>query len=906
MGHIKALVLIGLVSLFVGCGGSGGGGSASGGNPNDEIAPAKILQVAKITADDGIAGDNFGLSAAIDGDYVLVGAYKAEGAAKESGVAYLFKRHADNTLTQISKLTASDGRVGEDFGSAVAIYGDYMVIGARYSDNDAGSKAGSAYLFKRQSNDTVIQIAEITADDANSNDFFGMSVAMQGEFIAIGATGDDDIASSSGAVYLFKHISDSNITQVGKLTIADGVQNDRFGNALAMNEEHLLVGTAVGEETGGGVAYLFERHDDTFSQIAKLSVDDAPSGYRFGASVAMDDELMVIGGYGDVNAEPIPAYLFKRNSDNSVTQLAKFGTEEGVIGDYFAESVAISGNTIVVGAYGDEEHGKWSGSAYVFKVDDDYNVTQVKKLSDPDGDTEDYYGYPVVASGDYIAVGASGDGAGSVSLFGTNIRSGVYLLNSNNNYEVDENLFSTVPITTLYGTAYETGDITMALSGADAGSFSIENGALSFVSDLDYEMPTDANVDNHYDLQVTLQDTQGNTINKAFSISVKDKKVLAAAKAMAGDGESEDWFGYSVAVSGEYVLVGSYLDDDADRSSGSAYLFKRQAGNTLVEVAKITADDEKTYAEFGYSVAMDGEYMVIGARNDYDDVAQTGSVYVFKRNSDESVTQLAKLRASDGGNDDEFGHSVTIDGDYLLIGARHDDDGENNSGSAFLFKRYADDNISQIAKLKAEDPGNGDEFGWSVGIDGNYMIVGAYRDDVQATDTGSAYLFKRNSDENVTQVAKLVASDRESHDLFGNAVAIHGNYVLVGANGDDTISKDSGSAYLFKLESNNSVTEVMKITPDDAGNIDYFGRSVAMNANHIVIGAYGDNSYMGSAYLFERHENGSVTQLDKFDGFDAQDGDRFGWSIGLDGNQVVVGAYNNKDKGSAYLFEIEP
>jgi nucleoside-specific outer membrane channel protein Tsx len=269
----------------------------------------------------------------------------------------------------------------------------------------------------------------------------------------------------------------------------------------------------------------------------------------------------------------------------------------------------------------------------------------------------------------------------------------------------------------------------------------------------------------------------------------------AEFKLTASDGAADDQFGYSVAIAGDYALVGARFDDDKGVDSGSAYIFKRD-GTSWNQQAKLTASDGAAGDRFGYSVAIAGEYALVGALYDDDKGVNSGSAYIFKRDGT-SWNQQAKLTASDGAAGDQFGWSVAIAGDYALVGALYDADKGVNSGSAYIFKR---DGISwnQQAKLTASDGAAGDQFGHSVAIAGEYALVGAHLDDDNGTDSGSAYIFKRDGT-SWNQQAKLTASDGAAGDQFGYSVAIAGDYALVGARLDDDNGSASGSAYIYML-----------------------------------------------------------------------------------------------------------
>jgi hypothetical protein len=239
------------------------------------------------------------------------------------------------------------------------------------------------------------------------------------------------------------------------------------------------------------------------------------------------------------------------------------------------------------------------------------------------------------------------------------------------------------------------------------------------------------------------------------------------------------------------VLVLALLALMSDLASAQT----RAVTTSVIEWAKLTASDGATGDRFGHSVASSGDTVIVGAIGDTD---YAGSAYVFQRNAGGPGNwgQVAKLTASDGAAGDRFGMSVSISGDTVVVGARLDDDNGDDSGSAYLFERDegGPGNWGQVVKLTASDGSFWAIFGVSVSISGETAVVGA-----RTLSNGSAYLFERDAGGagNWGEVAKLTASDGALNDDFGTAVSIGGNTIVIGAYADDDNGEDSGSAYVF-------------------------------------------------------------------------------------------------------------
>jgi hypothetical protein len=369
---------------------------------------------------------------------------------------------------------------------------------------------------------------------------------------------------------------------------------------------------------------------------------------------------------------------------------------------------------------------------------------------------------------------------------------------------------------------------------------------------------------------------------------------------------------------------------EANFTQGSAYVFQRNTGGTDCwgEIKKLTASDGAADDRFGCSVSISGDTIVVGAY--WDDIGLNdfqGSAYVFERNNGgtDNWGEVKNINASDGAEDDWFGYSVSISGDTVVVGVYSYDVGANiNQGSAYVYERNngGTDNWGEVKRLTASDGAQGDRFGGSVSIFGNTVVVGARYDDVGANDTqGSAYVFQRNNGgaDNWGEVKKVTGGDSVQYDRFGWSVSIFGDTVVVGATEDEVGGNDNqGSAYVFQRNTGgiDNWGEIKKLTASDGEALDNFGFSVSIYNDTIVVGALWDdigaNLGQGSAYVFQRNIGGTdnwgeVVKINASDG--AQD-DWFGCSVSIYNYMFVVGA-RRKDmgenilQGSAYIYYLE-
>ena len=281
----------------------------------------------------------------------------------------------------------------------------------------------------------------------------------------------------------------------------------------------------------------------------------------------------------------------------------------------------------------------------------------------------------------------------------------------------------------------------------------------------------------------------------AASSSAQAVTVESEEKLTASDAASGDQFAWSVAVSGDRVVVGAPSDDDLGSDSGSVYVLEPDGAGGWSET-HLTASDGAANDFFGAAVAVSGGRVVVGAQLDDDLGSDSGSVYVFEPDGAGGWSKT-KLTASDGAANDQFGASVAVSGDRVVVGAPFDDDLGFSSGSGYVLEPDGAGGWSE-SKLTASDGAALDFFGYSVAVSGDRVVVGAVADDDLGSDAGSAYVFEPDGAGGWSGT-KVTASDGAALDFFGFSVAVSGDRVVMGARGDDDLVSNSGSAYVFGL-----------------------------------------------------------------------------------------------------------
>ena len=744
----------------------------------------------------------------------------------------------DPLITLQQKLTAYDGAHQDYFGWAVAIAGDTAVVGAHSADIGSNVNQGAAYVFVRNGTTWSLE-TKLTAGAAYES--FGQSVAISGSTIAVGA---------SGSVYVFVRAYAINYGpfwyQQQTLT------GTGFGWSVAISGNTLVLGVPITNSYRGS-AHVFVRSNSTWTQQQEITASDGAADDHFGNSVAISGDTVIVGANQDnLNFQDQgSAYVFVR-SGNTWSQQQKLFANDGATFDGFGRSVAINGDTAVMGSPGDG-----NGSVHVF-VRNGNTWSPQPKLTAADGAADDGFGISLAMTADTLVVGSFRDDVDSY-----NQGSAYVFVGGGSSWNQQQKLVGD-------GGAQEFG-LSVAVSGDT----------------------------------VIVGDHLNNSIKGAayvFATWGQQQKLTTGA--------ADDHFGYSVAISGNRAVVGApFHDINSLMDRGAVYVFVRN-GSIWTQEQKLTAYDGASYDLFGQSVAIDGDTLVVGApQDDWYFENDRGSAYVFVR-SGSSWSKQDKLLASDADAGDYFGRSVAISGDTVVVAAPGDNVGSNNGqGSAYVFVRSSL-SWSLQQQLIAANGMAYDDFGRSVGVSGDTVVVGVPKHDVgSSTNQGTAFVFVR-SGQTWSQQQQLTAADGAAYDDFGRSVAISGETLVVGAYVDHISNHaDQGSAYVF-VRSASVWSQQQHLVANDGAANDWFGFSVAISGDTIVVGAPGDSigssSARGSAYVFVR-SNQTWSQHQKLTANDGAALDWFGFSVATSGGTAAIGAYGDKvgsdnDQGSVYIF----
>lgn len=369
---------------------------------------------------------------------------------------------------------------------------------------------------------------------------------------------------------------------------------------------------------------------------------------------------------------------------------------------------------------------------------------------------------------------------------------------------------------------------------------------------------------------------------------------------------SEDHFGSSIATGNRVIVVGTPDDDEHGSSSGAAYIFEFILG-TWVQTAKLESSDIQPGDLFGNTVSISGDILLIGAPGDDDHGSRSGSVYVFEFDGS-GWKESAKLNASDAGSTDSFGSSLSVFASTAVIGSARNDENGTNSGAAYVFS-YDGSQWSEEARLLASDGFEYDAFGTSVAVFNDVVLVGSPENDDHGNSSGSVYVYT-NDGSGWNEDMKLTADDAAASDFFGISLALSSDTILVGSYWDDENGANSGSVYVYDFDGTDWAQQT-KLIATDEGSPGQFGFSVALDGDIAIVGANKGNgieSESGSAYVY--HFDGKQWDSGvKISASDGSSSDKFGGTVAIWRNVAVVGAAGHdgtfaSEAGASYIFDL--
>lgn len=739
---------------------------------------------------------------------------------------------------------STNARVGMEQGESVAVDGNIAVIGAPTDDESGVVKVYDAT--------TGAVLHTLLNPTHPASDVFGRSVSISGTRLVVGAP---EIGDDSGGVYVYDLASATPTVPV--LTLYNPIgdeEDDRFGISVSISGTRVVVGTVV-----AGRAHVYDLSGATPTQPVAVLFDPRPSVQNsFGQAVAISGTWVVVGASQDDTGavDAGSAYVYDLVSATPGLPVATFNNPSPDSQDFFGYSVAIFGTRVAVGVPASSFIAPLEGSAYIYDLASATPTVPVATLNDPNPAEGDSFGGAVSISSTRVVVGAFGDNTGAVDAG----RAYVYDLVSatptlpiatlNNPDPADQDLFGrAVAVASTRVVVGAPGDSTRAYAAGSA-----------YLYDIASPTPT-----------------------------------VPVAALNDPSPATSDWFGYSVAVSGRWVVIGA-LGDDTGAGEGSVYVYDLSGTTATVPVATLTnSSPDAPGSRFGYSVSISGARLVVGAPASFFALRE-GKAYIYDL---AGATPTVPVLTLSSPTYDEFGFSVAISGTRVAVGAVRDTTGGNAVGKVYVFDLADSSPTAPVATLNNPSPADFDVFGASVAISGTRVTVGAPGDRTGANNTGSAYVYDLATATPTVPVATLNNPSPAANDSFGSSVAISGTRVTVGASGDNA---GAGSAYVFDLASATPTVPVATLNNPSPAPFDHFGYAVAIAGTRAVVGAISGDS----VYVYDLASATPTVPVATLNNPNPGVFDAFGFSVAVDGATVVAGApYVDTiaaDRGATYIF----
>jgi FG-GAP repeat/Concanavalin A-like lectin/glucanases superfamily len=775
-------------------------------------------------------------------------------------------------LQVVTKILASDSSASDQFGCSVAIDGDTAVVGAQSWDvktPSAIADTGVVYVYVRASGTASWTLQQqLQASDASTSDRFGYSVSISGNTIVIGAYGwDQDSISNkpfvaSGAAYVFVRASGGTTwTQQQRLQPSDPQSDGSFGYSVMIDGDTIVAGAYYWNQstpsvlTACGAAYVFVRASGgtVWTQQKQLLASDPSAQNSFGVAVAISGNTIVVGANAWDQKTPTAisdcgaAYVFVRASGGTTwTQQQQLLASDPTNSDYFGTSVSVNGDTVIVGAYAWDQKSPaqtTSGAAYVFvRASGGTTWTQQQLLQPSITSFSGWFGSSVSINGNLLVVGSKNDAYMNANAYGS-----VHVFSrtsSSTPFIQTQRLIASDPSTAdAFGSSVSISGTTVMI-----GTGGWDQKTPSAVSDVGAVYYVDA-VQSMALITGAVQDVS--------SYGASDGAIAATSAAGGVAPYSTQW-----SVS---------------------------AGAT--QISTQTLDAKSALSSGLYTVTVT------------DSSVPTPQVRAYTYFISANLALATQILATDPTANDGFGNAIAVNVDTLVVGVISWDQKTptalSNCGAAYVFVRASGSSSWTFQqRLTASDPSASDNFGFSVAISGNTIVVGSYFWDQKTpsaiSNCGAAYVFVRASGGTTwTQQQQLKASDPSASDYFGNAVAVSSDTILVGAPGWDqktpTAISSYGATYAFVRSGTVWTQQQQLLASDSSGG--FTGASIAMVADMVVIGAPSWSQSSGAAYVFVRASAGSTwTEQQRLTASDPSASAGFGSSVAISGNTVAIGA----------------
>lgn len=919
-------------------------------------------QTQKLTDPVPTSSGLFGNSISLEGNLLVIGA------ASSVGEAILFQRDpSSGTWNPIQTLNASDAAPNTYFGAETEIHNQQIFISSAF-DPTGPDLSGAVYRFE-QVNQTWVEQQKFSSVGTESGDDFGRGLAATDGAILISALLDDDVEFNTGSIYVYG-LPQNPIITIEDVSITEADDGSRLITAnvtrTATKPGELIYGATVDFRTIDGTATIADGdYESTTGTITFESDPDASTQTQtisiriYGDSLLETDEtfgieLLNVTGHAQI---PDPeATVTIQNDDQALLSIDDITVVEDAglailtvtLDQPVDTTISVNYATADQSATASEDYTGTSGTL-TFNPGDQTQTISVPILLSRDLESEETFlvnlsnlqsqglnvnladAQAVVTIIDLhsqsefsIHAGKAVEGDNGVSYLRFEIRRTASFVG-------DLDFETTVDFSTFDGTAIAGEDY---VSKNQTLTFSASPTATSQVQYVDVQITGDLVKEASETIIGRLNNPTGGSVFPDDADSTQTSGVIANddtdylfQEFLYADpvyaNHTDDNTGRVLAIDGDVMVMGVPDNSANGRSVGTAYVYVRNQQGTPADQSDDTWEFETELTpatpfdanQFGSSVAINGDTIAVGAAREGG-----GAIYVFTRNGADWKTEppsVEKLTVEGLFSSAYLGCAVSIYEDTIVAGARFDLAAAYYSGAAYIFEKTgADWSNPAVRTLTASDYNTYDNYGISVSIMGDLIVVGAASANIDGSKNGAAYVYTKNGDDwtsNAPSEAKIVASNGVAGDYFGKSVATNGTDIAIGAENSDPHGENSGSAYLYIRNGSDwstvSPTE-LEFTGKDTS--DRFGTSVSLTADRLVVGAFGADttrSNTGAVYVYSK--TGANWDLDnaaeKVLAISTDEIARLGEAVAISGTTVVAGApdidLDGINSGGVFVFE---
>jgi len=854
-----------------------------------KVGPLLLLIVASVSASfaqlpdtliDSIASPVSGIQAesglgsgvAVAGNLAAIGAPKDDIGAEDAGSVKVFDINTGALLFLVANPHPAKA---EHFGASVAFSGSRLVIGVpnRYQEPAGHLESGTVYVYDLAGANPTVPALELTRTNPGEFDHFGASVTMEGDRVVVGAP---DGGGGHGCAYVYDLASSSPTTP----TVVPNPANDAsaFGMSVALSGNRLLIAAPnYLAFNGRGRAFLYDLSGATPTvPSATITIPSGVTNYRFAQAIAISGDRMVFGGRIVTPQSPAlstsagAVYVFDLvNGDPTLSMTLASPTQATI--NRFGQSVAMSGSRLVVGDSSDGAGAALVSRAFVYDLEGAIPATPIAVLRKNTGTVSDAFGAAVAISATHVVVGAPSDQAmGSPANTPTTTPASVQAPD----YAPIQNLNSGGSSS---GAVLTLGSSTLSIGGTTVGGTVI----ISNPGGSGSGTPPPPTYGAAYVFEIANPNSVVATLNSASPAGYSG---FGSAMALSGDhvvtatatghvyvhhrppapapasfveltdpgNRALDGFGRSVAIFGNYVVVGAPLDGTVVSEGGRVYLYDLNSATPGTPTCTLDNPIAVPSAHFGAALAISAGRMVIGSPGLKIGFLTAGGAFAYTL-SNGAPSLPVRLDPPDSTGYDGFGAAVAVSGNHALVGAPYRSTGFYQTGGAFFFN-LADLGMPVAVSLPPPHPVEFGNFGAAVALDGDRMLIGAPHDKIQETAAGVAYLYATDS---VTPFAQLENPIPRAGDAFGAALAISGTRAVVGAvNGSAQVSAEGSHVYIYDLSQAPNRYSLAAFT--DLSSTAQLGEAVAIDHDTVAVAApFVDSSVAGNGavYLFGLSNN---------------------------------------------------